>query len=185
MGGSSIWLLPPAGSEIESKLQRLIATTLPCVFPKAQLPLFPPHITLTDDVDPALDPPTVTSSIEVSAPPAIKFEKLNIGKTFFTRITLHLEKTEEIRALAIQCRMKYVTNGNAEEAKKWAESFTPHLSLVYMEGVPGQEEVKKVEEEVAKAGIKFGVEAWTGGSLTLVNCMKPIDQWKPEGVRPI
>ncbi|KAF8454246.1 cyclic phosphodiesterase-like protein-domain-containing protein [Terfezia claveryi] len=160
--GASIWLLPPAGSEIESKLQRLIATTLPCVFPKAQLPPFPPHITLTDD-----------------------FEKLDIGKTFFTRVTLHLEKTQEIRALAIQCRMKYVTNGNAEEAKKWAESFTPHLSLVYMEGVPEPEEVKKVEEEVANAGIKFGIEAWTGGSLTLVNCMKPIDQWKPEGVRPI
>ena len=165
---ASIWLLPPSGSEIESRLQRLIATILPSVFPNTQLPVFPPHITLTSDVDPSLDPHTVTSSIEVSAPPVIKFEKLDIGKTFFTRITLYLEKTEEITALAVQCRMKYVTKGDEQEAKKWAESFTPHLSLVYMEEVPGPEEVKKVEAEVAKAGIKFGVEAWAGGSLALV-----------------
>ncbi|KAF8420821.1 2',3'-cyclic-nucleotide 3'-phosphodiesterase [Tirmania nivea] len=183
--GASIWLLPPTGSEIELKLQRLIATTLPGVFPHTQLPLFPPHITLTNGVEPSLDPHTVTSSVEISVPPVITFEKLDIGTTFFTRITLHLEKTEEITALAIQCRMKYVTKGNAEEAKKWAESFTPHLSLVYMEEMPGPEEVKKVEEEVAKAGIKFGVEVWTGGRLALVNCTKPIDQWKVEGVRPI
>jgi len=165
---ASIWLLPPAGSEVESKLHRLIATALPDVFPNARLPLFPPHITLTNEVDPSLDPHTVTSSVEVSASPVIKFEKVDIGKTFFTRITLHLEKTEEITALAVQCRIKYVTKGNVEEAKKWAEGFTPHLSLVYMEEVPGPEEVKKVEEEVASAGIKFGVEAWTGGRLALV-----------------
>ena len=81
---------------------------------------------------------------------------------------MHLEKTEEITALAVQCRIKYVTEGNAEEAKKWAESFTPHLSLVYMEEVPVPEEIERVEEEVAKAGIKFDIEAWTGGRLTLV-----------------
>ena len=110
--------------------------------------------------------------MEISVPPVVKFEKVDIGKTFFTRVTLYLEKTEEITALAVQCRMKYVTKGNVEEAKKWAESFTPHLSLIYMEEVPEPEEVKKIEDEVAKASIKFGVEAWTGGRLALVRFPK-------------
>lgn len=52
--------------------------------------------------------------MEASAPPVIKFEKVDIGKAFFRKITLHLENIEEIIALAAQCRMKYVTKGNPE-----------------------------------------------------------------------
>lgn len=164
-----MWLLPPAGSDIGSKLESLIKKTLPNLFPNVQLPIFPPHITITSDVDPALDPVAVTSAIEVSSTPEVKFTTVDIGKTFFTRVTLHLEKTDSIVTLATECRKRYVTNGNLDEAKKWAEeSFVPHLSLVYMESVPEPGEVKRIEEEVAKAGIKFDVEAWKGGRIVLV-----------------
>ena len=82
---------------------------------------------------------------------------------------MYLEKTEGFKALAAECRKRYVTNGDAEQADKWAEeSYIPHLSLVYMEETPGEDVVVKIQEEVKKAGIQFSVEAWNGGRIVLV-----------------
>ena len=40
-----------------------------------------------------------------------------------------------------------------------------------MRGVLGLEEVKKVEEKVGKAGIRFGVEAWTNSPIRFPTCL--------------
>jgi len=184
--GSSLWLLPPADSKIERELHTLINSTFPGFFPNIQLPHFPPHITLTSEVDPALDPTTVTSSIEITSAPDVRFTNVNIGKTFFTRVTLYLEKTEKLKALAADCRQRFVTNGNTELARKWVEdSYVPHLSLIYMEELPEPDIVEKIQAEVAKAGVEFGVDAWEGGRIALVNCSEPIDKWRIEGERII
>ncbi|KAF8461914.1 2',3'-cyclic-nucleotide 3'-phosphodiesterase [Kalaharituber pfeilii] len=186
MGGSSLWLIPPAESEIDSKLSTLINITLPSLMPDIRLPHFRPHITLTSEVSPALDPTTVTSSIEVQTPPDVKFHEVNVGTTFFTRVTLHLEKTAAIKALAADCRKKYVTNGDEEAAKRWSEEdYVPHLSLIYAEQVPGAELVARINEEVAKAGIQFDVESWKGGRIALVNCAGSVEEWVLEGERTI
>lgn len=111
----------------------------------------------------------MTSCIKITAIPEVKFTQVNIGKTFFTKVTLHLEKSEGLKALAAECRKRYVTNGNAEQANKWAEEeYVPHLSLVYMEETPEEDVVVKIQEEVAKAGVQFDVGAWNGGRIVLV-----------------
>lgn len=114
----------------------------------------------------------MTASIKVDTPPDVKFTGVNIGKTFFTRVTLYLEKTESIKKLAAECRQLYVTGGDLEQARKWAEeSYVPHLSLVYAEGIPGEEVVRRIEAEVERAGIRFNEEAWKGGRIVLVGSM--------------
>ena len=111
----------------------------------------------------------MTSCIKITAIPEVRFTHVNIGETFFTKVTLYLEKTVGLKALAAECRKRFVTNGDAKQANKWAEeSYVPHLSLVYMEDTPEEDTVAKIQEEVAKAGIQFDVEAWNGGRIVLV-----------------
>lgn len=101
--------------------------------------------------------------------------------TFFTRVTLHVEKTPEIKSLAVELRKKFADT-KEEDVDKWGEEkFRPHLSLVYSE--MEQEEVKAqlyggLKKEVDDAGVKFGETVWEGGRVVVVDCWRPIEEWK-------
>ncbi|KAI5811672.1 2',3'-cyclic-nucleotide 3'-phosphodiesterase [Peziza echinospora] len=196
--GASLWLLPPSNSPLDTALNTLINTTIPTLFPGTTLPHFRPHITLTSDVDPSLDPTTVTSAItipgHVQPPPpvSVKFTGVVVGERFFTKVTLYVEKTEGLVGLAGECRRRFVTReedgSTGEEARRWAqEEYTPHLSLVYMDEGVGEEVRRRIEGVVREAGVGFGegVEAWKGGRIVLVNCSRPIEEWKVEGERDL
>jgi 2'-5' RNA ligase len=47
---SSIWLIPPANSDIQNTLQTLIQETLPRHFRNESVPSFVPHLTLASGV---------------------------------------------------------------------------------------------------------------------------------------
>lgn len=151
---------------------KLINETLPPFWSEKVLS-FQPHMTITSDVSPDLDPKAVVSDIQVRELPVVKFKSVNLGETHFTKCTLHLEKTDSIMELVTHCRALYVTNGDVQKATQWAqEDFTPHVSLVYADETP-VDVIHKIEEEVKKAGIRLSgldgsMSGWEGGRVWLV-----------------
>ncbi|KAL7275209.1 hypothetical protein RUND412_001857 [Rhizina undulata] len=179
--GASLWLLPPAGSEIEAKLSELINGTIPPRFAAHEtVPNFPPHITLTSEVPVDLDPQAVVDGIDVGDLPEVVLKSFVIGETFFTRGTLHAEKTPSLTALTLSCRQTHAFGGQSfDEAEKWlTQSWTPHLSLVYANVFPVPAEiVDGVEADIRDAGIELRKDGWVGGKIVLVSCSKPIEEW--------
>lgn len=92
-----------------------------------------------------------------------------------------MEKNPEVKILAVELRKKFADT-KGEDAEKWGEeTFRPHVSLVYSE--MEQEEVKTklydgLKKEVEDAGVRFGETAWVGGRVVLVDCWRPIEEWK-------
>ncbi|KAF8248862.1 2, 3 cyclic phosphodiesterase [Wilcoxina mikolae CBS 423.85] len=190
MPGSSLWLIPPAGSPLETALQSLISTSLPPHFLPERVPSFPPHLTLTSRLPEEFSNPQQQVLDQIDIPndelPDVKFASLNVGDTFFTRLTLHTEKTQSLVALAKQCRRKFVVGTTEEEAELWAEEvFTPHVSLVYSampEGEVRDGVLEKVRREVEKVGVGVGDEeglrGWKGGRIVLVQTWKDLKEWE-------
>lgn len=80
---ASLWLCPPKGSPIEAALIHLITTTIPTHFGAEAVPNFQPHMTLTSDIPPELDPQTIVDSISISELPEIVFSCMKIGSVFY------------------------------------------------------------------------------------------------------
>ncbi|KAF8532934.1 2',3'-cyclic-nucleotide 3'-phosphodiesterase [Trichophaea hybrida] len=191
-GTSSLWLVPPANSPLETALQSLISTSLPPYFLPERVPAFSPHLTLTSRLPEGFSNPQQEILDQIDIPndglPDVKFSSLNVGDTFFTRLTLHTEKTASLVALAKQCRRNFVEGTTEGEAELWAEKvFTPHVSLVYsaMEEEKVRDEVlEKVRREVEKVGVGVGEErekelgGWKGGRIVLVQTWKDLKEWE-------
>jgi len=153
--------------------------------------VFQPHLTLTSEL--ARDAgEEVLAGIEVVPSPTVKFREAVVGETYFTRVTLHVEKDPALVGLAKQCREKFTD----AEAERWAvETFTPHVSLVYAAmgkaRVEGEGVLGKVLEEVGKGGVLVGGEGeaemagWRGGRIVLVHTWKDIAEWVPVAEREI
>lgn len=172
---ASLWLCPPKGSLIEAALIRLITTTIPTHFGDEKVPTFQPHMTLTSDIPPELDPQTIIDSISISSLPEVVFSCMKIGSvlcpittippsahnislrdTFFTRGTLYLERTPSLLDLATQCREKFTFGGQSkEDVQKWADgTFNPHLSLVYSKLWPVPKDIfEGIERDVITANV--------------------------------
>ncbi|KAG0644318.1 2',3'-cyclic-nucleotide 3'-phosphodiesterase [Tuber brumale] len=189
MTGASLWLCPPGGSPIEAALQKLITETIPPHFSDEKVPAFRPHMTITSDIPDSLDPEEVLKKISLGDPLEVSFKELNIGKTYYTRGTLHLERTPAIVDLARQCRELFANGGTEEEAvDKWEkEVFTPHVSLVYSAMDPVPDNTRKVIGQGLKEanvgvlhwnGPKGEMRGWRGGSIALVSTHKPIEEWE-------
>ena len=100
-------------------------------------------------------------------------------QTYYTRGTLHLERTPAIVDLARQCRELFANGGTEEEVvNKWErEVFTPHVSLVYSAMDPVPDNIRKaIGQDLKEANIgvlhwngpKGGMRGWRGGSIALV-----------------
>ncbi|RPA90343.1 2, 3 cyclic phosphodiesterase [Choiromyces venosus 120613-1] len=193
---ASLWLCPPARSPIEAALQKLITETIPPHFGEEKVPAFRPHMTITSDIPDNLDPEEVLKRISVSGLVEVSFKELNIGKTYYTRGTLHLERTPVIVDLARQCRGLFANGGTEEEAvDKWEkEVFTPHVSLVYSAMDPVPDNIRKaIEQDLQEANIgvlhwngpKGEMRGWKGGSIVLVSTHKPIEEWETMAERAL
>lgn len=79
---ASLWLCPPEGSPVEAALIRLITTTIPTHFGDEKIPNFRPHLTLSSDIPPGLDPQTVIDGITINELPEIVFSCMKIGSVF-------------------------------------------------------------------------------------------------------
>ncbi|KAA8894865.1 2',3'-cyclic-nucleotide 3'-phosphodiesterase, partial [Sphaerosporella brunnea] len=188
---ASLWLVPPADSALESALQKLISDTLPAHFAATeQVPSFAPHLTLTSNLPKEFsNPQEVLSQITVSSLPEVIFKSVNVGDFFFTRLTLHTEKTASLVALAQQCRRKFSEGCTSDrEAEAWAQNvFTPHVSLVYS-AMPAEDVKADVLEKAVKdidaAGVVVGggvaseMGGWKGGKIVLVQTWKDLSEWK-------
>lgn len=100
-------------------------------------------------------------------------------QTYYTRGTLHLERTPAIIDLARQCRGLFANGGMEEEiVDKWEkEVFTPHVSLVYSAMDPVPDNIRKaIGQDLKEANIgvlhwdgpKGEMRGWKGGRITLV-----------------
>jgi len=100
-------------------------------------------------------------------------------QTYYTRGTLHLERTPAIIDLARQCRELFANGGTEEEVvDKWEkEVFTPHVSLVYSAMDPVPDSIRKaIGQDLKEANIgvlhwngpKGEMRGWRGGSIALV-----------------
>ncbi|PWW76684.1 2, 3 cyclic phosphodiesterase [Tuber magnatum] len=196
MTGASLWLCPPAGSSIETALQELISVTIPPHFGDEKVPAFRPHMTITSDIPDDLDPEGVLEKISLSSPLEVSFKELNIGKTYYTRGTLHLERTPAIVGLARQCRELFAHGGTEEEVvDRWEkEVFTPHVSLVYSAMDPVPDNIRKaVGQDLQEANVgvlhwngpKGEMRGWKGGRISLVSTHKPIEEWKAMAERTL
>jgi len=153
-------------------------------------------MTITSDIPDNLDPKEVLGKISLSGLLEVSFKELNIGKTYYTRGTLHLERTPAIVGLARQCRELFANGGTEEEAvDKWEkEVFTPHVSLVYsaMEPIPDNMR-KAIGKDLQEANIgvlhwngpKGEMRGWKGGSIVLVSTHNPIEEWEAMAERTL
>jgi 2',3'-cyclic-nucleotide 3'-phosphodiesterase len=100
--------------------------------------------------------------------------------TFFTKVTIHLRKTPELLQVAMQSRVR-LTGEDSAKAKRWLqEEYTPHLSLVYAElskDIVEKELLEQIRSIVEQDGVSLKNTAWTGGSLVVVECWRPIEEW--------
>ncbi|KAI9839816.1 MAG: hypothetical protein M1819_000006 [Sarea resinae] len=99
-----------------------------------ELPLFSVPATGTRADDSA---GTGTGTVTVTRTPSVHFTHLAVGNTFVTKVTLRVEKTTELKALAAACRAgggvagAGAGAGGERGAEEWAErSWRPHVSLL-------------------------------------------------------
>jgi len=192
MPGSSLWLLPPQSHPLNSKLPTLIDRTS-SHFGSAHR--FLPHITLTSEISASAHSPDPQAWLDALEIPlndtiAVKFHHLASEDVFFRKLYVKCEKGEGLRKLAALSRRE-VEGFEEEVAAKWAaETYNPHLSLLYHDNLPvnarGLDEVEKLAQSV---GVDVTGQSdsggWTGGRLVLVPTDKPVDQWIPIAERKL
>lgn len=134
--GSSLWLVPPKGSTITSKLQELISSDVPRIFQDVSPPDFAPHITLTSEIDPSLygnDPQAWLDSLDLSEKHVhIRFLVVDTEAVFFRKCTLRVDKTfSDLDLIASESRRVGVLGGDAAAADDWTGmEYEPHCSLM-------------------------------------------------------
>ncbi|KAI5820085.1 2',3'-cyclic-nucleotide 3'-phosphodiesterase [Pyronema omphalodes] len=184
----SLWLIPPAGSPLNTSLSNLITNKIPGLFKGPCIP-FEPHMTITSCLPCEIDnPDELLQRIEFAEGdgdrevPEVTFKELVVGETFFTRLTIHLERNQQLVNLAKQCREKFAVNTGDQSAEEWVKTFVPHVSLVYsMEEVP----LELCKLEVEKEGVEMGKCAWKGGRIVLVDTWRKLEDWKVIASRDI
>ena len=149
MPGSSLWLLPPASHPLHAALSTLISKTLPSLLPAesdaatlADVDFFPPHVTLTSEIDPAAtygDNPQ--GWLDAIPFPKEKVCVRFVGETVvsqdvYVRRCYLPVALDGVRAAAAIARARGVYGepvpGPKTEAwlRAWVEAFGPHLSLM-------------------------------------------------------
>ncbi|KAI5791546.1 2',3'-cyclic-nucleotide 3'-phosphodiesterase [Pyronema domesticum] len=186
MPGCSLWLIPPLESPLNTSLSNLIKDKIPPLFKEPCIP-FEPHMTITSCLPCEIDEPDeLLKRIEFGdgdeGVPEVKFNEVVAGETFFTRLTLHLERNPQLVKLAQQCREKFTVNTGDVSAEEWVKTFVPHVSLLYSsEKVP----LELCKKEVEKEGIEMGQCAWKGGRIVVVDTWRKLEDWKVIASRDI
>ncbi|KAF2120901.1 2',3'-cyclic-nucleotide 3'-phosphodiesteras-like protein [Lophiotrema nucula] len=194
MPGSSLWLLPPPSSPLNSLLTSLIAQTSSHF---SSPHLFIPHVTLTSSISPstyASDPQAWLDSLPLppSSSVSVTFGELESRDIFVQKLFI-LVKKDGVKELGKVCRR--VVNGYDDKdglgAEKWAEDeYMSHLSLLYHDcPVLSPPDISTIENLVLKAGVslegKGELGGWTGGKVVLVATDKPIEDWAPIAERTL
>lgn len=195
MPGASLWLVPPYNSNIDDILSTLIAEIIPKRFPALKAPpKFLPHLTLTSDIAQEAiggDPQAWLDGLPISVdyPPVVSLQALDIGQSFFRKLTLSTKKSL-LQGLAIQVRAAAVENGDVEAAEHWLdEKYAPHVSLLYAEIEINEIQRREVLDDLVEAGIRLetegllggrereGLNGWDGGRIVLVPTWKELKDW--------
>lgn len=120
------------------------------------------------------------------------------GDTFTKKCYLQVEKSERLvkfetllqkrifeRDEALGAKVSEGTKETPEaskisEAARVAESWDPHLSLLYWIGDIAPGDFGKIKEVVIRSGFNLtaGKPAWSGGRIQLVDTSKPVEQWE-------
>ena len=129
MPGSSLWLIPPSPSSLETTVQTLITDTIPSLFPATNPPDFIPHITLTSHIP--SDTTTSNSqqwldSLDLPELDKVTIRQSRVGEIFFQKLTLACLKTPELTTLATECRKQAVGG----KVVAYAHGYYPHMSLM-------------------------------------------------------
>lgn len=132
MPGSSLWLLPPSSSPLNSTLSFVIEQTASHF---ASPHLFLPHVTLTSEVSPATHSPDPQKWLDSLLLPhgkdvTVKLGRLQSEDAFVRKLYSKVEK-EGVVDIGKISRMVVEGFGDETEASKWAEEkYMPHLSLL-------------------------------------------------------
>ena len=189
--------MPPKGSQIDLLLSRLIIGIVPQRFPELTSPVdFSPHLTLTSDIPKEVvetEPQTWLDSLplNLTKPPMVKFQSLDVGDIFFKKLTLSA-LLEPLHDVATQMRAAANEGGDALAAERWARDvYAPHVSLLYADLSVHEGTRLAILKSLAEAGIQLeaesglhekkqaGFDGWTGGSIILVPTWKDVGDWSP------
>lgn len=146
MPGSSLWLLPPPGHPLFTKLNTLITTTLPALFPAESTSavlspdFFAPHVTLTSEISPEVygsEPQLWLDSIEwpSAGEVHVRFEELLSQDVFVRRCYIKVG-IDGVKGIAALARARGVIGEEApgektaEWLKWWDDVYGPHVSLM-------------------------------------------------------
>ncbi|GAB7339036.1 hypothetical protein MBLNU457_5698t2 [Dothideomycetes sp. NU457] len=182
MPGSSLWLLPPPNTPLNTHLQTLITSTLPSRFPSTKAHNFIPHITLTSNVPASLhspDPQAWLDSLDLPASSTITAEVVAVDPDdkFFKKLTLRLEKKGVLVDLATACRAQGVLDGDGAGAEKWAEE---DAELPKADVAKKLDVVKRdLQDMRGQLNAQAEDKVAHGGVVVLVPTDKPIHEWDP------
>lgn len=187
----SIWLVPREGNPFTKTTQELISDTVPRQFiAEKDIQHFPPHVTLTSDIDPSKassDPQKWLDGLSLPEFKAeaneviVELDHLEAEDPHFRKMNLAVNGNANLRKLAAAVREQAIGGGGEEWASK---EYRPHLSLFY-----GHTPTKDVQAKIPliemKLGFAFGdLFACCGGTLcmggfmVLVDTGKPVAEWK-------
>lgn len=196
MGGLSLWLIPHEGNPFTKTTQELISDTIPRNFvAEKDINVFPPHITVTSDIDADKVPGDKSSQEWLDSLPLpdfkaesnevlLELDTVEAEDPFFRKMNLALRENANLRKLAASCRRDAVLDGDDTKAQAWAkDEYRPHLSLFYGD-TPTGDVKKKIPLVEMKIGFAFGDlfaccggALCLGGHLALVDTTKPIKEW--------
>jgi len=136
MPGSSLWLVPPQDSPLNSSLTTLIHSQIPSTYPQTITTPFSPHVTLTaDTIPPTQDSEAQQWLDDIALPSSVAALKVAIkeaqtSEAFFRKLTLRCNKSPELCALASACRRAGTGEGEGDVRVWVVGSYAPHLSLM-------------------------------------------------------
>ncbi|KAH3673034.1 hypothetical protein WICPIJ_009920 [Wickerhamomyces pijperi] len=201
--GVALWLCPKYESSVHETLTSL-HSGLSLLFPGS--PRFEPHITITSQLNcNTKDEVRMILGTSLAALKGLSlnvvFNSLNIKEknSFFKKIYIGVEREQTLTSLALLIREMFVEKDDEsstaqEKAKEWAlQQFEPHLSLVYtdlphFDLATQRTIVTRVEDYLNLGNIEVNADdevmkelGWTNGSLKVVRCEGPIEQWEVLG----
>ncbi|KAF2479824.1 2',3'-cyclic-nucleotide 3'-phosphodiesterase [Neohortaea acidophila] len=180
----SLWLVPYDDSPFTKTTQELINDTVPRQFlAEKDYQAFPPHVTLTSDVDlGGKSPQEWLDSLQFGEDykpqhheVLIELDTVTAEDPKFRKMNISVKENENLKKLAASCRQQ-THSVSAEQAQAWAkDEYRPHMSLLYAD-VPTQDVERKIPLIEMKIGFAYGdLFACCGGSFSMGGLITVVD----------
>lgn len=143
---------------------------------------------------------TTAPSVTHADGSGLRFQRLSLGSTFFTRVKLDIakENNKVLLSLVKLIRDMYVSK-QQNNAEYVINEYQPHVSLVYSARIPSRAEylsiVNRIEDamdceidlangiiadDTLEPSVSLFSNAWSmiNGTFMVVNCVGPIEEWE-------